>query len=545
MALDEFIDQLAFGSSTPQVSACLGMYLSPEVIYIAEARIEKGKPLVDHLVRIPVPAPAEAAKQPGAGPSTTSLNTDFLSDGEKLALLIRQSMSQTKWKTKNVMVTLSHHLGLLRYFTMPEINPRFWKSAIPLEAKKYIPIPLDILSHDYQVIALQPDANNKARQGVLIAVTQKKNIAAISTLLQGLELNLVGMEVAPCSVLRLWQSLEPGPLDKPLCQVHFDGGNIRILVADKGLPVFFRELFLGSDVSMGDIRKVDLGGCVAFAQKQLGVAALGQVKVSGAAQALPSWQAAFSQELGLPAGLQDTAALLGIKGGDWGGYASIGTGLRFLRPATMNLDLGRVGKVSEEDHRVARDIFMIAAFLSVCFLALGLGRMGLYRYKSRELARFRRDPEIEAVFTGKTPQQIEEMIKSLQGQVESVQGLGIDRVKVSTLLKDVAESLPEKTWITNISLTNPLVKGSQSLELRLSGHAVAPSLSQEQDLAFQFKEQLIKSKVVGKTFSDIQLSVTGKPLADDAVQGLDPGALMQRLETRTQFVITARARKPQ
>jgi hypothetical protein len=45
------------------------------------------------------------------------------------------------------MVTLSHHLGLLRYFAMPAIDRRFWKTSVPLEAKKYIPIIASVSEH--------------------------------------------------------------------------------------------------------------------------------------------------------------------------------------------------------------------------------------------------------------------------------------------------------------------------------------------------------------------------------------------------------------
>src|SRR5579883_1435824 len=232
MAADELIEKLAFGTTRPKATHCLGLFLSPEVIYIAETRLDKGRIAVDHLVRIPVPQP-DAAKTAGA---TGTLNTDFLGDHAKLAGLMRESMSQIKWGTKDVVVTLSHHLALLRYFSMPAIDRRFWKSAVPLEAKKYIPIPFDVLSHDFQVSTIPPDASGKPRQGALIAVSQKKNLANVTALLGELGLNLIAMEVAPCSVLRVWETLDAETRSMSHGQVHFDGGNIRIVLADKGIP---------------------------------------------------------------------------------------------------------------------------------------------------------------------------------------------------------------------------------------------------------------------------------------------------------------------
>jgi hypothetical protein len=538
MDVDEIVDALAFGAKTEKVSACLGMYIGPETIYIAETHLEKGKLIVDHLVRIPVPAP-EAGK--GGAPGTGStLNTDFLMDNAKLSALIKQSMAQVRWNTKDVMLTLSHHLGLLRYFAMPEIERRYWNSSVPLEAKKYIPIPFDVLSYDYQVVSLPPDANGKNRQGALVAVTQKKNLSNLTALLASLGLRLVGMEVAPCSALRLWESLDKACAGKAHCQVHFDGGNIRIMLADKGLPVFFRELFLGADASLGEFRKVDLGGCLAFAQKQLGVGNLSQLRVSGTNGAISAWADAFTQEVGTQAQTQDTAGMLGIKGGDWGGYASIGASMRYLQPSTLVLDLGKVGKITDEERRTAKSSLAIMGTIAVFFAVTGVFNNMMFKYKERVLAKYRRPPEVEAIFTGKGKNTIEAMLKGMQSQTGMSQNLNPESsVKTTALLKDVVESLPEKVWLTSLTINNPVVAGTTGITMDLWGHAVAATLGEEQELCLSFRDKLQKSPLVGKTFKDFKINVDGKPMTFGPNEGLDPDALTKKLEERTQFHLVA------
>lgn len=544
MALDDLIEQLSFGKATVKVSSCLGLYLSPETIYVAESHIEKGRLAVDHLVRIPVPQP-ELSGKATSGPATATLTADFLMDNEKLSALITQSMSQTRWSTKDVFVTLSHHFGLARYFTMPAVDSRFWKSAVPLEAKKYIPIPFDLLNYDFQIIPLPPDARGKPRQGCLVAVTQKKNLVNVADLLQALNLNLIGVEVAPCSVLRVWEALDKALEGKPYGQVHFDGGNIRILVADRGFPVFFREVFLGGDAALSDLRKVDLGGCVSFAQKQLSVPALTQVRVSGSSPSLAGFKEAFTQETGTPAVIQDTASLLGVKAGDWGGYAAIGASARFLAPSATTLDLGQVGKISDEEKRAARDILLLSGLLALWFVAAGLVNTFLYHRKAQELLKYKRDKAIEAVFSGKSAAAIEEMIKGMQDQADFTQGLGPDAPKATALLKDIVDSLPEKAWITALRLEDPLHKGGMvGQELTISGSCVGASISEERDMAYQFRDKLAKSPVAGKLFKYIeQPSCQSTPIAEEAKQGLDPDALADKMELRTSFNIVARTVK--
>jgi hypothetical protein len=540
--LDDMIDQIAFGKTAPKAGPVLGMYLSPEVIYLAETHFEKGQIAVDHLVRIPVPAPEKAAASPAA---TGTLNTDFLMNNEKLTALIKQSMGSIKWGTKDVFVTLSHHLGLLRYFAMPAIDRRFWNSAVPVEAKKYIPIPFDALSHDFQVVPLPPDASNKPRQGALISVTQKKNLANVSDLLKGLDLKLIGMEVAPCSVLRLWESMDKDRAGKTHCQVHFDGGSIRILLADKGLPVFFRELFLGKEAQMSDQRKIDLAGCASFAQKQLGAGQLGQVFVSGGIPELAQWQDAFGKELGTTAAVHDTPARLGIKGGDWGGYAAIGASLRLLSQGPITLDLGQVGKISDDERKTARDLIFGSAALALFFAVVGLYRSFSYSYRARELQKYQVEPEIEAVFAGKGALDIEGMLRLMTVQGQGARIAQNDPIKATALLQDLVNAMPDNTWLTDIHYRNPVVKNlNDTVTLAVSGRAKGPSVSAEQDMAFSFRDKLLKSPILGKVFPEVQVSVSGKPVDIDSSKSLDPETLQERLEERTTFQATMAKKSP-
>ncbi|MBI5240845.1 MAG: hypothetical protein HY926_10265 [Elusimicrobia bacterium] len=538
MNWDGLIESVAFGKTTPKLSSSLGMYLSPDTIYIAQTSLDRsGKLRVEHLVRIPVPVPEGKS----AGTMTGTLNTSFLTENQKLGGLIQQSMSQFKWSSKNVMVTLSHHLGLLRYFTMPAIERRFWKSAVPVEAKKYIPIPFEALNYDYQCIPLPHDSSNRARQGTLIAVTQKQNLANISAMLQGLGLSIAGMEVAPCSTLKLWQVLSPGTSGAAYCHVHFDGGNVRILVADKGFPVFFREVFLGEEANLADQRKLDLGGCITFSQKQLAVGALGGISVSGSTANLAAWKDAFSRELGLPVAVQDTPALLGIKSGDWGGYSAIGASLRFQVPSTVFLDLGAIGRVTEDEKTVARDFLAASALFTAGLLLMGLLKFAAYIYKAREFRSLQRDRQVEEVFRGKSENDIQEMFRKMRAQNELTLTLcGQDRIRMTDILKDVVETLPEKSFIFKLLVNRPAAFGvGNAPSLSITGHAVGENTANEQDLSFRFRDQLAKTPAAGKLFPDLKMTVQA---ADPA--GLETGAAanseehIRKIEDRTTFTLT-------
>jgi len=537
--IDQLIDTLAFGKAKPASGPSLGLYLSPEMIYIAETKPGKGGSIsVEHLVRIPIPPEGKAAT------GTMTMSTDFLADPVKIGGLIRQSMSQIRWNSKNVVVTLSHHLGLLRYFPLPPMERRFLATSVPIEAKKYIPIPFETLAHDFQAESMPPDAAGKPRLGVLIAVTQNKNLANISALLASLGLNLIGLEVAPCSVLRLWQGVEPVKGPEPYVQAHFDGGSVRIMICDRGLPVFFREVFLGATASLDDQRKVDMTGCLSFASKQLGLAKISKIKLSGTAATLGPWKDAFAAETGVPAEIQDTAKLLSIKGGDWGGYAAIGASTRANVSSAVTIDLATKDRVGEDERQVARDIIIAGMVVAGAIACVGIFQTMTYAHRARELDNYVVEPDVKAALTGLQPVEIDTKLLEMKDQLTRLQAVtGTKRVMLSTILRQIVELMPDNMWIVKLTATNPLASEKDKMEISVKGRVRGATSAEEQDVAFQFKEVLLRDPQLGALF-DVQISVQGKAAtADLAGGGLDPEALARKLEDRTEFTIELRGKR--
>lgn len=540
MGMDQIIEQLVFGQTQVKVGSALGIYLSPETIYISETKLGKdGKLSVEHLVRIPVPSDGK----PAAG-STMTMSTDFLSDPAKVGGVIRQSMSQIRWGTKNAVVTLSHHLGLLRYFPMPMLERRFLKTAIPVEAKKYIPIPFDALAYDFQAAPMPPDAAGKARQGVLMAVTQKKNLANVMGLMEALGLTMLGLEVAPCSVLRLWQTADPPKGPEPFVQVHFDGNSVRVMICDRGLPVFFREVFLGGEVTLADQRKVDLPGCLSFASKQLALTGITKIKLSGTPAVLGPWKDALSAETGLPAEIQDTARLLSIKGGDWGGYAAIGASARAQRPAPADLDLSAVNRISDEERQTARDIVLAGAGVAGLVALLGAFAHLSYGWRARELTQYKVDPDVRAALLGLPQAQIDEKLAAMRDQFDRLQGTNPPGPKLSAVLRELIDLMPDSVWLTKISISNPLTveKGKDALVLTFVGRARGATSAQEQEMAFSFRDALLASEIIGKAF-EVQLSLQMQASSGAPDSSLDPRALAKKLEERTEFTVVMKSKR--
>jgi hypothetical protein len=506
MDLAENIEQLSFGRSLPRLNSCLGLFLSPDMLYLTEVAYDGSKPKVLHLLRLPIPnAQAGSSMTRTAG----TLNTDFLKDNKEVLQILQKAMSQVSWSSKHVMVTLSHHFGILRYFTLPAIERRFWRTAVPVEAKKYIPIPFAQLEHDFQVRQIGPGADKKPKVGALFAVSHKDTLAGLRGLIKNLGLELVGTEIAGCSVERLWNSLDPGAADLPFAQVHFDGGHIRIVVSEEGLPIFYREVFLADNATPMDRRKVDLTGCIDFARKQLGAPDMAKVRISGQIAQREEWQKAFAEDTGKPVEIQDTDQLLGLRGGQWGGYAAIGAGLRHLVRTPLTIDLSAVGKITDEDRRTATGILAASAAFAAFFLIVGIYRQTIVSMKASSLSNYESDTAVYQAFRGKSAGDIDLMIQEMRDKVNSFGALTAKQVTLTKMFETIADTIPDPAWVETVNYENPLsmTGNSQPRLLTVQGFVSTGSRAEEQDIGYAFANALKSNEKFAEGFPYINPSV--------------------------------------
>lgn len=535
MALSDKLLQLAFGRTLPEMSYCIGIHLSATAAYVAEARVSGSKPKVEHLIKVPIPPPPPDKQ----GTRVTGvLNTDILADTERLAGLIKPAMAAAgKWRSEYAVVTLDHTFGILRYFVMPAVDQKFWKMAVPAEAKKYIPVQFEDLVSDFQVEPLAPGPDKRPRQGALFGVTQGRNLENVRHLLARLGVKLAGIELSPCSMSRLWEALEPAG-GSPLAQIHFDQGDVHVILSERGMPIFVREIMMGPDAKVADRRKLDLTGCLDFAKKQLGAQRPSKVKLSGTNGELQGWVEALAQESQLKAEVQDTAKLLGIKPAEWGGYAAIGAGIRHLLNNRLTIDLSGAGRLDEADRRTALNIFAGTGALAAVFLALGLYRHGAAEMKNRELYRLRaKGAQVEA-FQGKSKDDIERMVQELQGRSNTIAAITASSIRLTNILEQVTEDLPDQVWITQLSYMHPLEQAvggggaGSARSLSLNGNVIGASEAAEQDQAMKFKQGLERDERFQKAFSSVDVALSAGDSTSSGGQG-----------SRTSFAINCVGRR--
>lgn len=538
MSVREIIESIAFGRAKRDAKPALGLYLSPDAIFLAEASRVDSQLGAARLARIPLSNNLRNAS------AAATLNSEFLSDTKKIADLIKPSLGQGPWSSQEVRVSLSHHLSQVRYFPIPSVDRRFLKSAVLIEAKRYIPIAFEQLERDFQVLPAPPDAAGKQRMGVLIAVSQRQCIEHVKKLIEALGLKSAGVEVGPTSFMRLLGGVDPAAERGEYAHIHVDSGSVRIVVCSNGVPVFFREVLLGQDANVGDLRKIDLGGCLSFVEKQFGLPQAKSVRLSGGMANLDILKDALAQESGLPTTVQDLAKTLSIKSGEWGALAALGASAHALVPSPITIDLAPVDRVSDEEMRVARDILLASVACAAMLAGSGLTKAVSMQIQTRELTKYRNsiDPEIAANLKGHTAEEIQVMMKDMQEQLGAIHTLDLDVPKLSQVLKSIIDVMPTNVWLDKISMSSA-VPGvgavRKTLQFELSGHAQDENISAEQAQAFRFKEALLHDPFLSKIF-DFQISVNKDEIAPDST---DSKTIAARREGRTTFILDAKAKK--
>lgn len=543
MSLDSWIERLAFGRTRIKLRACLGLYLSGDTAFLAEVRTRGGRPAVEHLLRLPMPE-SPAGRDTPTKPAA-ALDADALTQTDRLASALKGALEQARLGSEHVVVTVSHHFGLLRYFTLPGIDRRFWRTAVPAEAKKYIPLPFADLAHDFQMIPLEPGPDQRPRYGVLFGVLHRRNLAGIQALVQRLGLNLAGVEIAPCSTERLWDHLGGQSRPPAWARIFFEGPRARILISDQGIPIFFRDVRLDVDGGAVDRRKLDLSGCVDFVRKQLAAQPPRRILIGGVSQQLAAWREALSQEIGKPLELEDTARALGLRSGEWGAYAAIGAGLRHLVPTPVRLDLSQSQQVTQEEKNAASVMFVLAA-LAAAFLAVAGGlNYGRVLLDSRELAKARRNQAALPAFQGKLAEQIRTMVQEAEARTDALLTVTTPGTRLTHILEDIAKDVPEALWLTELRYSSLIEEGAAaSRALVLTGRVIGPNASAEQDVAILFREKLQGDPRFGAAFSCGGVSVqAGSGATQNPDVPSDPERLSELQESRTAFTIQCSAKR--
>jgi len=159
------------------------------------------------------------------------------------ALLELWSSGEVRYR--RILLGVANQAVLVRYATIPKVPPDKLDNVIKFHAQEYLPIPLDSVVMDYQVIGETVDDDKTLLEVLLVAARRDMLNGFIEAL------NLAKLEPADIDVstLSLMQILPAAALDRTVAMVNVANGLSNILVSDRGQARMARLV----SVNLGDL----------------------------------------------------------------------------------------------------------------------------------------------------------------------------------------------------------------------------------------------------------------------------------------------------
>ena len=172
-----------------------------------------------------------------------NLQTAAQPDLDAYSAALKNFFSETGFTTPEVIVPLPESEVFTRVIQLPHMSEKELKSSITFEAEQYIPIPLNEINFDFQI--LDPDATNKDKMNVLIVAAKHTVLNKYIGLLKKAGLKPKALEPETLSVNRVLGDSAKSPSASIILNV----GTLdsQIIVSYRGFARFTRSVAVGGD----------------------------------------------------------------------------------------------------------------------------------------------------------------------------------------------------------------------------------------------------------------------------------------------------------
>ncbi|HOX54961.1 MAG TPA: pilus assembly protein PilM, partial [Candidatus Omnitrophota bacterium] len=167
-----------------------------------------------------------------------------VADQIMLAAVLQKTLREKQIKTDEVIATIPAKEVLLRSFLIPILPQREIKPVIDFEARKYVPIKLDLLSFDYILQKVKEKSGAKFKTH-FIGIKQDVLDKFIYSLEQS-SLKVLGMETSPLSLFRVLIYKKLAKINSNIAIVETNRNEGNICIIEKGYPHLIRDFKLAS-----------------------------------------------------------------------------------------------------------------------------------------------------------------------------------------------------------------------------------------------------------------------------------------------------------
>ncbi|MDR0292394.1 MAG: hypothetical protein LBI01_06555 [Elusimicrobium sp.] len=510
------------GVEQEKVTDCLGLYISPTDMFLAQT-VKKGSSLkIEGLIRVPVPPIDKNLLKP------LDLNEAFFAKPENWLEPLNNAISKKKWRTKKIIVSLSPSFSILRHFVMPMVDRKFWKQSIPLQARKYIHYPFEKSQTSYSTYIFETAVTKQKRIGVIFGMTSNVIRDAVVSGLRSIGFDVLAVEISAFSAARAYASLDKEAVSgKSRVYSFFGAETADFIFINNNLPVLARDMDISGPLPI-ERRRLEMSNYIDFVSKQTEKDSFEEVVITG--QNVDEWKPVVESDARKPVRNFNTNDSLGFETRNIGELSAIGACSKFVDESLPNIDVsGKYRKTNTEISAI-----LTAWKLAVLAILITIGVNIMSKLDAVKIAAELKKEKASAVrisdFTGMTSDKVialSDAVEAKKKEYENMTGV----YALTPLLAALGDVTPPEIYISKFTYRDLFdsKKGFVSPYLEMEGYinSVKGDWKSDIDLGAQYKDKIAANAVFApickpdaKTLPmiDFPIETSAAGVSDDGVK---------------------------
>lgn len=451
------------GIKRSQYKNCIGIYISLTDIYVAQILEKSGGIEVESLVKLALKDVRSDLLRPA------ELNEGFFATPKHWLEPIKKIIESKEWLTKDVVISLAPNFSVHRHFVMPDTPRHFWKTAVPLQARKYIHYPFERAVYDFSVRPFYADLTKAKQLEVVFSLTSRIIVGSLETGMKSIGLNLVAVETAPLSVLRLFNQTDK-EAQKNVGQIYanFSSYEGQFLFAINNTPVLMREVEVNP--SMGTRNRLEVNNCIDFISKQIEKNVFEDVVVISQTSQM-DWIPLLEMETKKNVRKWNIEDIFGFKVSGFAEIAAMGACLKFLNNEVPDIALTKKSRSSSEEIKGTFALWKVAALIILLLIGwwafVQISSMKTYlKFEHQKVERVNGIEE----FKDLSAKQIKERVANMKTNAADLAAL-ITQPKYTAKLSALPDLMPDEMYLRSIQVEYPVANkaGNPKNSLIVSG----------------------------------------------------------------------------
>ena len=162
---------------------------------------------------------------------------------DSLAAAIKKFFREANFSGKDVNISVSGHLVIVRFVELPRMSEDELKNAVRFEVEKYIPFSIDEAILDYQATVTNPQSKNVA---IIFAAVKNNFVKHHIDTVQQAGFTVKGVDVDGIALTNAFLSAYPAQKeenkDKAVALLNVGDGFLNVSIAWQGIPYVVRDI---------------------------------------------------------------------------------------------------------------------------------------------------------------------------------------------------------------------------------------------------------------------------------------------------------------